>query len=66
MSNVNHNFSFNVLREKKIKSIWLNLETSKACQNSYIATRTIAENTDILTNYLFWLMNNAVMHSEFS
>ena len=61
----NPQFSFRCVDKNKILKEILNLDASKACQDSDIPSRIIKENADIFTDFLHSSFNNSIYQSEF-
>ena len=58
-------FSFSKINRKGILSKSLKLQTSKACQDTYIPTKIIKENVDIFHGILLASFNDSVEKSNF-
>ena len=58
-------FSFKCVDKDEILKEILNLDASKACQDSDIPSRNIKENADIFTDILHFSFNNSIYQSEF-
>ena len=58
-------FSFKCVDKDEILKAILNLDASKACQDSDIPSRNIKENADIFTDILHFSFNNSIYQSEF-
>ena len=58
-------FSFSCVNREEISKEILNLDVSKACQDSDIPSKIIKENADIFTDFLFSSFNNSINNSEF-
>ena len=61
----NPEFSFRCVDKDEILKEILNLDASKACQDSDIPSRIIKENADIFTDILHSSFNNSIYQSEF-
>ena len=61
----NSPFSFKCVDKDEILKEILNLDASKACQDSDIPSRNIKENADIFTDILHFSFNNSIYQSEF-
>ena len=61
----NPQFSFRCVDKDEILKEILNLDASKACQDSDIPSRIIKENADIFTDILHSSFNNSIYQSEF-
>ena len=61
----NPQFSFRCVDKNEILKEILNLDASKACQDSDIPSRIIKENADIFTDFLHSSFNNSIYQSEF-
>ena len=58
-------FSFRCVDTDEILKEILNLDASKACQDSDIPSRIIKENVDIFTDFLHCSFSNLIHQSEF-
>ena len=58
-------FSFSRIERDEIQRDILKLETSKACQDIYIPTKTVKENAGIFTNVLVSNFNDSIEKSNF-
>ena len=61
----NPQFSFRCVDKDEILKEILNLDASKACQDSDIPSRIIKENADIFTDILHSSFNSLIYQSEF-
>ena len=58
-------FSFSKMQRDKIRSDIIKLETSKACQDTYIPTKIVKQNADIFANILVSNFSNSIEKSNF-
>ena len=58
-------FSFSKIHRDEIMNDILKLETSKACQGTYIPTKIVKENADIFTNVLVSSFNDSIEKYDF-
>ena len=63
--NLNKQFSFEYIPKSDIKKEILNLDVSKASQDSYIPTKTIKVNADIFAEVLYNVFNRLLEVGEF-
>ena len=61
----NPRFSFRCVDKNETLKEILNLDASKACQDSDIPSRIIKENADIFTDFLHSSFNNSIYQSKF-
>ena len=58
-------FSYSEVAKEEIFRDILNLDVSKACQDSDILSKVIKENADIFVSFLHFSFNMSVTNSEF-
>ena len=61
----NNEFKFNSISKAEIEKEILNLDSSKACQDSDIPTKVIKSNSDIFTNVLYSEFNRYIETTVF-
>ena len=59
-------FTFTKINREEILREFLNLETSKACQDADIVTKVIKENVDIFADVLLSSFNDSVEKCNFT
>ena len=65
MGTNNLSFSFKFIDRKKIFNELQKLKSKEACQRSDIPVKTIIENTNIITDFIYNNFNNSLFSSYF-